>query len=163
MQSRPVPEDDPQAALQKAFRYLGIRARTRHELKNYLEGKEYTPEVVEQVLARLTQLKLIDDAAFARDLIAEKLRRKPLGPRAARFELMKHGVDEATAETAVETQFAGLDEKELARRIVAKRRPSGGGPLDEKEKRRLAAFLGRRGISTGTIYALLKEGPHDSE
>jgi regulatory protein len=95
------------------------------------------------VLARVAELGLVDDRAFARQWVEERSRR--LGPAVLVSELQAKGVDRDVAEEAVAA--AGLDEeaqaRDLAARLVAK---VAGRPLRE-QRFRLQTMLSRRGIS----------------
>jgi len=58
-------EEALQQAVGRAMNYLSFRPRSRDEVKRYLERKETPRELIEPVLARLEQLELINDQAFA--------------------------------------------------------------------------------------------------
>lgn len=122
---------------------MAVRPRTEHELRSRLMAGDAPPGVVDRVLARLDQLGLVDDRAFARQWVEERSRRH--GPAVLVSELQNKGVEREVAEEAVAA--AGLDEeaqaRELAARLVVKvaRRPL------REQRFRLRAMLARRGIS----------------
>jgi regulatory protein len=137
--------DDPAyaRAMAAAGRLLAARPRTEYELRSRLEAIAAPPRVVDRVLARVAELGLVDDRAFARQWVEERSRR--LGPAVLVSELQAKGVDRDVAEEAVAA--AGLDEeaqaRDLAARLVAK---VAGRPLRE-QRFRLQTMLSRRGIS----------------
>lgn len=103
------------------------------------------------VIEQLTSERAIDDDALAVDLAERLRRRKGMGPRAVRAELIRRGI-EATAATA-----AGDDPDELQRAIdAATSRASRLRGLDpQTAKRRLAAWLQRRGYGGPTLSRAL--------
>ena len=109
-------------AMERAGRMLALRSRTEKEIRDRLTEAEFDGDVVEDTVARLYELELLDDVAFARQWIEERAERKGLGPRALLSELYRKGVDRTDAEQAFAE--SGLDEeaqaKEQAARLVRK-------------------------------------------
>src|SRR5215213_6281976 len=59
-------EADPYVVARSiALDRIAARARTRHELAQALKSRNVPPQVAEQVLDRLQEVGLVDDAAFA--------------------------------------------------------------------------------------------------
>lgn len=134
-------------AREAALRLLAVRPRSTAELSRRLRMKGYAPEEVEPVLARMAELGMMDDAAFAGMVARDRVRLRPQGRRRIESELRAKGVDGATARAAVEgaLESEDTDEGELARRAAAKWRPR-PGEEPAKARRRLHAFLARRGF-----------------
>lgn len=134
-------------AREAALRLLGVRPRSAAELSRRLRMKGFAAEEVEPVLARLGELGMLDDAAFAGMLARDRVRLRPQGRRRILGELRAKGVDEDTARAAVSEALESerTDEAELARRAAAKWRPRPGED-PAKARRRLHAFLARRGF-----------------
>jgi regulatory protein len=63
--------------------------------------KGYEPEIGEEVVARLRELGMIDDAAFAGTLVRDRVRLRPQGARRLASELRAKGVDDETARAAI--------------------------------------------------------------
>ena len=105
-------------AMERAGRMLALRSRTEREVRDRLREAELSDDVIEDTIARLYELKLLDDEAFALDWIEERGERKGLGPKALIAELVRKGVDRTTAEAALAK--SGLDE-EAAATAVAER------------------------------------------
>lgn len=141
------PADDAayQSAMERAGRLLATTARSEGELRSRLSGAGYQAAVVERVVARLIELRLIDDLAFARNWIERRARSRGLSPAAAVAELEAKGVRRDTAEAAVVA--AGLDEDAVALdwavRLAGK---VAHRPLAEQAGR-LREMLLRRGFS----------------
>ena len=54
--------DVRQRATEAAVRYLGMRPRSTHEIRDYLHRKGYSPETVETAVGRLTERGYLDDS-----------------------------------------------------------------------------------------------------
>jgi regulatory protein len=156
---RGAPEDESayNSAMERAARFLAATSRSEAELRSRLLDAGYSAEVVERVLLRLIELRLIDDLAFARNWIERRARAKGLSAVALRAELEGKGIDRETAETALAE--SGLDEDaaalEWAARLAGK---VVHRPLREQAGR-LRQMLLRRGFSSeaadGAVRAVL--------
>lgn len=147
-------------ARQAALTLLAVRARSRRELAQRLRRKEFPREIIEACLDDLARLGLLDDAAFARAVIRDRVRLSPRGPGPLLQELRKRGVDDPVADAALERVFTDED---VSVRTLAQdaalgwlRRQSEAVAqalaqesfTDEREKarRRLHGYLARRGF-----------------
>ena len=145
-------------AREAALQLLAVRARTRHELAVRLRKKGFPPAVVRPCLEDLAEQGLLDDAAFARSFVRDRVRLRPRGKVALARELREKGVDSTTGEQAVEEVFRneGVRESELAREAALgwlRRQPTSvrtalaaqeRSPATERARRRLHGFLARR-------------------
>ncbi|HEU4885698.1 MAG TPA: regulatory protein RecX [Longimicrobium sp.] len=149
-------------ARQAALNLLSVRPRSAAELARRLRMKGYEPEVGEEVVARLRELGMIDDAAFAGSLVRDRVRLKPQGAHRLANELRAKGVDDETARTAIRETMEGeqTDERELARRAAAKWRPR-AGEEPARARRRLHGYLARRGFDAEVIREVLDEAAPD--
>jgi regulatory protein len=145
-------------AREAALRLLAVRPRSAAELARRLRLKGYAPEIGEEVIGRLRELGMIDDAAFAGTLVQDRVRLRPQGARRLASELRQKGVDDETARAAIRETMEGesTDERELARRAAEKWRPR---PDEEpaRARRRLHAFLARRGFDAEVIREVVDE------
>ena len=136
-----------------AYRLLGQRARSRHELGERLREKGYEAPFVDQTLDRLADDGLLDDSAFARAFVADKRRFGGWGDERIIRELSRFGVAAELARAALGPPDA---EDQLQRAADALRKrgtPSGDRNAD---MRRALAFLQRRGFSTPTSYSAVR-------
>lgn len=165
------PDSDERAseARDAALRLLSVRGRSVSEMRSRLRRKEFEEEVVEETVRWLLDRELLDDAAFCRDFLSERLERRPRGRFGLVQELRKRGVARDLAERMVETVLdeAGVDEAEIARRAagrwLAKQSDDAletlrTGEPDEaarKLRRRLYKHLERRGFPRGLARRVL--------
>ena len=139
---------DLEAAQRAALRSLNRRAHASLDLRRRLLQKQHPAPAVDAALERLRAAGLIDDTRFAFDYAAAKARRGRGAPRLIR-DLQAQGVERRVAEEAVRRSLAaeGLDQGETVRALVAKRAKQLAGLPPMVRKRRLVAFLVRRGFA----------------
>lgn len=148
---------DLEAAQRAAMRALARRAHARHDLRRRLLQKQHPPAAVDAALERLAALRLLDDAQFAVDYARQKSQR---GRGAARLlrDLLAQGVERRVAEDAVRTALAaeGVDPTDAVRALAEKRARQLAGLPAVVRKRRLVAFLARRGFGGAEVRALVE-------
>lgn len=151
------PDADPVAvARQICLQQLEHGPRTRAELEAVLTRRGVPGEAVGEVLGRLTDVGMVDDALFAEMWVSSRHRGRGLAGRALSQELRRKGVDEVLVREAVDA----LDpEQELAtaRALVARRLPATRGLAPEARVRRLAGMLARKGYPAGTAFRVVRE------
>ena len=148
---------DIEAAQRAALRALARRAHARVDLRRRLVQKQHPPAAVDAALARLTGQGLLDDARFARAYAASRLGRGR-GPARLIKDLLAQGVERRLAETAVARAVTdeGVDPDEEARAIAERRVRQLADLPAPVRKRRLTAYLLRRGFSGGKMRALVE-------
>jgi regulatory protein len=151
------PEADPYSVARSiALDRITARDRTRHELAQALKAKNVPPEVAEQVLDRLQEVGLVDDAAFAESWVESRQQRRHLSRPALRRELQAKGVDREQIDAALESVDYG-DELAAAREL-ARRRYAAVAELPYPVRyRRLAGVLSRRGFGSEIVTQVLRE------
>lgn len=108
--------DDGRArALGQALNYISHQARSEHQVRQFLSGKEIEDEIIELVIAELQDLHYLDDAAYAKRFVAENVSSGDRGPGSVRSWLTQRGIDANTIEDAL----AGYSEEEELRIATA--------------------------------------------
>jgi regulatory protein len=145
-------------AKQKIIRLLNRRMYSAQEVTDKLKKKGYEDVIVSAVVNELRDIALIDDRAFAKAFVYDRLHLNPQGSFKIAHELKKRGVPEYIIEqTLAEEQVAETDLKR-ASEIASKRAQSLSGIKDPQvRKRRLYNYLLRRGFSYTVIYQVLHE------
>ena len=141
--------DRAQRCLNAAFRYLGYRPRSEAEIRQRLLKRGFDGATADGALAKLRERGLVDDAAFARFW---KDNRESFNPRSRRLtglELRRKGLPADVIDEVIRE----IDETDSAYRAAAVR--AGRLPLSDYYlfRRRLGAYLGRRGFN----YDVIKE------
>lgn len=143
---------DREAAHRAALRALARRAHARSDLRRRLLQKQHPPAAVDGALDRLAAAGLLDDARFAADYAAAKAYRGR-GPARLIRDLLALGIDRRVAEEAVQTSLAdeGIDPTRAVRALAEKRARQLAGLPAPVRKRRLTAFLVRRGFGGAEV------------
>ena len=139
-------------AWQRAVRLLAAHDRSEHEVRERLVTQGLSPTIVSATVARLRELRYLDDQRFARGM-AEHAVRRGRGSEYVRAQLGTKGVAEPLINEAIGAAFA--DEVDLARRVLARHDPS--LPDDHSTRAKAARFLLRRGFPEAVIFAILGE------
>ncbi len=149
--SRLEEKDEFQVALNRALHFLSYRARSNQEMQTYLQKKGYDTGLIDRVIAKLTEERLIDDLDFAQNWVDNRERFRPRSQSLMRLELRQKGVAESEIEQAL--QISDLDDFALAMK-AGKKLSRRYQLLDKPEyDRKLAASLQRRGFS----YSVVRE------
>ena len=135
---------------------LAMQPRTRVELERKLLQAQAPPEVVAEVLDRLTAVGLIDDAAFAQAYVRTGVAVRRRGTRSLRSELRGRGVSDDDIETAAD-EVDEDTERATALALASKRAPSLARFAPEVRRRRLMGLLMRRGFSSVICSSVLSE------
>jgi regulatory protein len=162
--------DDPEVALAAALRFLEARSRSVAEVRTRLTRAGYQLELVESAIARLVDLGMLDDAAFAAQWVESRDRAHPRGEAALMVELRQKGIDaptiaailKARREVAVRWEDgppadeAGSPsaappetaDEAAARKLLARNARALGRVVDPRERRQKAyALLARNGFA----------------
>ena len=162
---KPAILDEP-ALYDYAVRLLGQQMRTVAEVKRLLrrrvEPGEPGDAKMNAVVARLKEHRYLDDAAYAQDYTRLRQENANMGRRRVQQDLMRKGVQPTLIASTLETSYGSVDEEELARRHLERKRVP--QPQNEKEAARVMRMLARAGFSTGIIYRILRrwEVPEDA-
>ncbi|MDO4490167.1 MAG: regulatory protein RecX [Lachnospiraceae bacterium] len=146
-----VPEEY-RPAVQKAMNLLLYKPRTEKELRERLESCDYEPEAVNCAIRYVSHFGYLNDWKYAESYVYCNGSRKSRGM--LRSELTRKGVGEGAIQAALE--LLETDEHQLAEELLRKRY---GDPheFDERELRRAAGFLGRKGFSSSLVWGVLRD------
>lgn len=139
-----------------ALRRLTVAPKSRKALTRDLIKRGVSFDVANDVVNRLAEVGLIDDAAFANAWVSSRHSGRGLARRALRSELRLQGVDDETVTEAVET-LTTEDEYSRAKQLVERKLRVAKEIDSEKQLRRLTGMLQRKGYGLNMISAVLKE------
>jgi regulatory protein len=145
--------DGFEKAKQGALQLIARRPRSAAEIRKYLFGKGYDAEVIDQVLSRLGELELLDDAAFADYWVEQRDNFRPRSPRALRHELQQKGIDRDVINNAV----GEVDELSAARRSAVPQANRLAVLPREAFYQKLTGFLQRRGFGFAVVREVVDE------
>nr|BFD93512.1 hypothetical protein KitaXyl93_48720 [Kitasatospora sp. Xyl93] len=137
------------------LRLLTGAAKSRKQLADALCKREIPDEVADEVLTRLEEVGLIDDAAFAAAWVESRHAVRGLSRRALAQELRTKGVAADLVEQAV-ARLDHDDETDAARALVERKLRSTRGLDAQVRTRRLVGMLARRGYSEGLAFRVVR-------
>lgn len=155
--------DTTARATDAALGFLAYRPRSEREVRDRLRRGGFDVETIDRVIARLYDWRYLDDADFARRWVEGRAAQRPRGKRLLQQELRQKGIDAEIAREVIAE--ADLDEVAAAAALARKRLPSYAGEDPMVVRRRLSAYLARRGYGFDVVRAALERamGPPDEE
>jgi regulatory protein len=142
----------------RALDMLEARSRGVEELRRLLVKKGEPVPAVDAAIVRLQENGLLNDANFTRQLTRSKALGAGLSRRRIQQELTKRGVARAISDEAIEEVFEDdeIDEGASIERVARKKLRLLTKVDDATRKRRLYAFLARRGYDSDDIQRVLR-------
>ena len=101
--SRLQEKDEFETALNRAMHFLSFRARSQQEMQTYLLKKGFEPALIDRVITRLKEEKLVDDLDFAQNWLDSRQRFRPRSKSLMKLELRQKGVAETEIEQALQS------------------------------------------------------------
>ena len=147
--------------MEAAARFLGVRQRSVQETRRRLVRLGFPAPLVDQVVARLIEMRYLDDEEFARRWVESRDRSRPRGENALRRELALKGVARDVVEQVIADRShgsAGSADADAARELLRRRRPSLEREADPLKRRQKAyALLARSGFDPATCTEVSSE------
>lgn len=147
LQERLAAAADIEAAYRTVLRALEIRSYAKGDLSRRLQRKGHPRPAVDAALERVSQLGLLDDASFAESYIETRAARGR-GPSRLTRDLLSMGVERAIIERALAAHWPeGSDRTAVPLALAQKRAAQLGSLPRQTKRRRLVAYLARRGFT----------------
>jgi regulatory protein len=138
---------DEEAAYRTVLRALEIRSYASGDLARRLLRKGHPRSAVEAALERTSRLGLLDDAAFVRGYVQTRAARGR-GPLRLTRDLIAMGVERGLINQALAAEWPEGSDRTTMPLALAQKRASQLGSLPRQTKRRrIVAYLARRGFS----------------
>jgi regulatory protein len=155
LQERLEAAADIEAAYRTVLRSLEIRSFARGDLTRRLVRKGHPRPAVEAAVERAAALGLLDDAAFAQSYVQTRAARGR-GPSRLTRDLLSMGVERSVIDRAVAAEWAeGNDRSSMPLALATKRAAQLGSLPRPVKRRRVIAYLARRGFSGREISELV--------
>jgi regulatory protein len=157
-------QDDPESVARViCLRMLTAAPRTHAELATALRRRGVPDDAAQAVLARFAEVKLIDDAMFARAWVESRHHSRGLAGRALGAELRRRGVAKDDIASALK-ELDPEQEAATARELVNRRLAGTQGQPGPARMRRLVGMLARKGYSPSLAYRIAREAlEHEAE
>jgi regulatory protein len=144
-------------AFTTALTLLSRRELSTAQLRDRLARRHFPADEIDDVIARLTADRTLDDArvAVASARLEAAVRRR--GRRRVLQRVRQLGISEDTARAAVDQAFGDVDESALLDDALVRRlRGRTAGTLDAKAMARVVRGLVAQGFDRGEVYARLR-------
>lgn len=145
-----------EAAREVALRQLDSRSRSTGELRSVIVAKGFSTETADEVIDRLQQVGLVDDATFARMLVHDRFELSGKTGRALVEELRRKGLSHADIEQAL-ASINPDDEANKAFDLALRKRRSMGSVSRQIAYRRLVGMLSRKGYSPSVVSSAVSQ------
>jgi len=145
--------DEVARATESALTFLSYRPRSEREVRDRLRRAGYGQQAIDQVVSKLYEWRYLDDADFARRWVEGRTTQRPRGNRLLQQELRQKGIDAETARDVIAE--ADLDEAAAAETLARRRLATYAGQDPAAIRRRLGAYLARRGYGYDIVRLAL--------
>ena len=139
-----------------AFLLLKFRPRSENEIRQRLKKKKFNSEIIESTVSFLKDKGFIDDNYFAKTWIESRIK-KPLGIRRLKAELSIKGINKAIIDTQINEIKKSYPEEDIVGGIAKDRLNKLKGIDPQKAKKRVYAYLLRRGFSPEVVIDVLNQ------
>lgn len=144
-----VPDPAEEKLFQAALRYLAIRPRSVKEMTGYLAKKSPDPAWIPRIIERLNRYRYLDDEAFARIFIENRVRNHPKSRFALSHELKQKGI----SARIIESQLASYDDFQMACKALSARIRHWRHLDPEVRKKKAFNYLRYRGFGYEAIQS----------
>lgn len=119
-------------AVEFAIALVAARSWPQKKLREKV-GARYDADEADAAIARMRELGMVNDEAWAERFARERFERGGKGRHRIRAELLARGIEAATADAALDRAFGGDAEREKAAAVLAtlRARMSRTGPADD--------------------------------
>lgn len=139
-----------------ALRALMRRAHSVYEMKQALTRRCADANTVKDVLARLREQRLLDDARYAKQFTRHRSESRRQGRFRIARELRTRGVADAHIEAALDEMLAETDEAAQVRKRIERKLKLHRGALDQRKIASLYGSLLRAGFPGDIIRRELR-------
>lgn len=147
-------QDEIARSIEAALVFLAYRPRAEREVRDRLRRGSFSQEAIDHTITRLYEWRYLDDADFARRWVENRSQQRPRGQRLLQQELRHKGIDAEIARDAIAE--ADLDEVAAAEALARKRLQQTSGEDPQAVKRRVGAYLARRGYGFDVVRVALE-------
>jgi regulatory protein len=155
LQDRLARAADAEAAYRTVLRALEVRSYARGDLARRMLRKGHQRQAVETALERASRFGLLDDATFARSYVQTRSARGR-GPARLVRDLLSMGVERGLIDRAIAAEWSEETDKTAMPLALAKKRAAQlGGLPRQTRRRRVVAYLARRGFTGRDISEMV--------
>jgi len=146
-------EDESEMAYIRALNFLSYRPRSIAEIERNLRKYKVPETIIPAIIERLKEKNFVNDHDFAKMWVENRNTFRPRGKRALRLELRQKGILDEDIQSILDDL---VDEEALAYQAGIKKAKKLANLEWQDFRRKLGAFLARRGFSYSIISPLLR-------
>lgn len=151
--------------MERMYGLFSIRQRSEKEIRDYLTNlsfkrkvkvqEEISVQVIELLISKLKQKRLLNDAEFAQSWF--DARSKIKGIKVIKGELFKKGIDKEIIKEVISSKSSDIEQESVVSKLMEKRWPRllNFPPLERKK--RAYEFLLRRGFEYDLVKAVIEK------
>jgi regulatory protein len=160
--TKPVktPTHDPWTYLMLLLR---VRPRSVAEARQRLSEKGFGTEAIDATIRRAMDADQLDDAAFAKLWVRDRMWHHPISRAAVRQELRDKGISQELIERTLLAEYSPAREMQLAAELAEARIHKLRGLDPETRRNRAVAYLSRRGFPRDLIHRVLSSMNEEDE
>jgi regulatory protein len=144
-------------AKKTAYDFLSYRNRSISEITKKLKSKDISTDTAQRVIKHIKELGLLNDEQFAKQLISEKLKRKPVGKKVLMQKLYQKGIDKNISTGVLEQEFTPEKEREFALENFKKLLPKIKEQDKNMQRKKTYELLARRGFNYDIITEIIHQ------
>ncbi len=139
----------------KALRFISFRPRSCKELSQYLRKQGISESILQILLEKLTDQKLVDDLRFAQWFVEQRDQFRPKAKKVLEIELKSKGIGSDIIQDVL-AQKTSSDELSQAQTLIQKKLRLWKNYSKQQKEHKIQAFLIQRGYSWDIVRSILK-------
>ena len=144
-----------QKTLDKLLKFASLRPRSEKEIDDYLKRKKIHESMWKDLFEKLRHFELLDDVAFAKWWVGQRLAFKKISSKVLKFELGRKGIDKNIIEDVLEEN--PIDEEKMAKELLEKRAYKWDKFDPKVARQKKFQYLAGKGFSWETIDKIMSE------
>ena len=143
-----------------SLRYLSYRPRSEKEVYDYLKGKQFkakslTDQIISKIIKKLKEYNFIDDVAFTKFWINQRIKYKNKPLRVVKYELKQKGINQDLINICLNENDQSRD-LESAQKLANKKMDFYRNLPSEKKREKVMRYLIGKGFSYEVVKKALK-------
>lgn len=104
----------------KAVKFISLRIRSEYELVNYLTKRNVSDNDIKKIVDRLKEINLLNDKAFVKAFVSDKIHLSQMGPYKIKSELLSHKIDEKIINNEIDSIDQSIIFDKLVKQMTKK-------------------------------------------
>lgn len=140
-----------------AYRILGQRMYSCKEIRDKLNARSYTDEIIQEVIENLKGYGYLNDKTYAQEWIQSRMRSNPKGKNVLRQELIRKGIEPSIIDEVLSQELDGASEEDAALELARRKFRLYKNDKSADTIRKLQGILFRRGFNSEIVRKVIKQ------